>query len=151
MENPLYENLTRPRMRLVLEAVESGLRSDYAESHAVPKNLTIEHVMPQTWETYWPLPEAENEAEASQLRNRIIHTVGNLTLLNGKLNPAQSNKPWIGDPDPGDGKREALREHSVLFLNKQLCEHDTWDEDKIEARSNDLLSLGVSEWPPPPS
>src|SRR5690606_3109859 len=45
--NPLYENLTRPRMRLLLEAMEEALRTGFAEDAACPRNLTIEHVMPQ--------------------------------------------------------------------------------------------------------
>ena len=45
-------------------------------------------------------------------RERVIHTIGNLTLLNSRLNAALSNGPW-------DSKREGLAEHSVLFLNNR--------------------------------
>ena len=150
-EKPLFENLTRPRLRLLLEGLESGLHSKYAETHAVPKNLTVEHVMPQSWERYWPLPEHANHVEATLRRDKIIHTIGNLTLLNGKLNPTQSNKPWVGGPDFNDGKREALRKHSVLFLNKQICKYENWDESIIVARSRDLFGVAASIWEEPPS
>lgn len=145
-ENPLYENLTRPRLRLVLEALEMGLRDKFAETHEVPRNLTVEHIMPQSWEMFWPLPVSENETEATIRRNNLLHTIGNLTLLNGSLNPAQSNKAWIGADDPDDGKREALKDHSVLFLNKQLCEHDEWNEQKITERAEVLFEIAASTW-----
>jgi uncharacterized protein with ParB-like and HNH nuclease domain len=147
MDNPLFENLTRPRLRILLEGVEAGLRDQYAETHNVPRNLTVEHVMPQSWELFWPLPGAKPEAEERAVRNRLIHTMGNLTLLNEKLNPAQSNKPWNEAPDGTAGKKEALREHSVLFLNKQLCDADKWDEKAIEARSATLFDVARQLWP----
>ena len=44
--SPLYRLLTRGRLRLVLEGVERRLRlSGKTEQPAVPKNLTIEHLM----------------------------------------------------------------------------------------------------------
>src|SRR4051794_25323613 len=42
---PLYENLTRPRLRLLLEALESALRSEFAETSIVPRWLTVEHIL----------------------------------------------------------------------------------------------------------
>ena len=77
--NALYENLTRPRLRLVLEALEFGMRSEFAETLVVPKNLTVEHVLPQSWEDHWPLLDGPGALER---RNRLLHTIGNLTLVN---------------------------------------------------------------------
>ena len=44
---PLYQLLTRGRLRLVLEAVENSLRSPKSEEAHVTRGLTSEHVMPQ--------------------------------------------------------------------------------------------------------
>jgi hypothetical protein len=49
--------------------------------------------MPQQWEQWWPLAAGEN-IEAETRRNRVIHTIGNLTLLKEKLNQKLSNSPW---------------------------------------------------------
>jgi Protein of unknown function DUF262/Protein of unknown function (DUF1524) len=149
VDNPLYENLTRPRLRILLEAIEMGIRDKFAEAHDVPKNLTIEHVMPQTWEMFWPLPADVPEPEARARRNRLIHTIGNLTLLNNRLNPVQSNKAWI-TPNPDDpGKRDALQDHSVLFLNKKLCREDSWGESTVVTRSEALFPVAKATWPRP--
>ena len=43
--------------------------------------------MPQAWHRYWPLPEGADDDEAIRNRDRVVHTIGNLTLVNGHLNP----------------------------------------------------------------
>jgi hypothetical protein len=141
--NDVYKNLTRPRLRMLLEAMEAGLRNHFAETQLVPKDLTIEHVMPQSWRDHWPLPAGMTKEE----RDRSVQTIGNLTLLNNKLNPVQSNKPWMAANDPDGGKREALKAHSVLYLNKSLCDFDDWGESRISARSNDLFAIALKIWP----
>lgn len=148
VNNPLFENLTRPRLRLILEAMEAALRGDFAETKDVPKNLTVEHVMPQTWQANWPLLGEASEAVETLHRNELIHTIGNLSLLNEKLNPVQSNKAWVVEGDSG-GKREALKDHSVLYLNKRLCEHESWNEEKIIKRSGALFENAKKIWTAP--
>ena len=69
---------------MVLKGIEAALRTNRAETDAVPNNLHIEHVMPQTWRPHWPLPDDADD-EASAHRDRVIHTIGNLTLVNGRL------------------------------------------------------------------
>ena len=140
---PLYHYLTRRRLRMVLEGIEVELRTDKAESQEVPSNLHIEHVMPQTWHPNWPLPsEMAEDEEAVVDRDRMIHTIGNLTLVNGRLNSSLSNAPW-------DSKRGILADHSVLFLNKRLVNKGpkVWDETAIEKRAKWLHKRAVRIWP----
>jgi uncharacterized protein with ParB-like and HNH nuclease domain len=145
---PLYQNLTRPRIRLLLEAVEEAARSTFAEDARAPKNLTVEHVMPQGWRQSWPLPDNIRAED----RDTIVHTIGNLTLLNGRFNTFQSNRPWIAADDSQpekaieDGKRENLRRHTVLALNRQLCESDVWSETEIAARAEVLFQQAKQIW-----
>ena len=143
---PLYRLLTRGRLRLVLEGVEEKYReSSHAEQTLVPKNLTIEHILPQTWQTHWPLPDNNNEHEVHQNRNQLLHTIGNLTLVTGQLNSVASNAPW-------KDKREILEEHSVLYLNRNLLAEygdTTWDEQTITTRSREIASLVAAVWPGP--
>ena len=140
---PLYQYLTRGRLRMVLEGIEGALRTKKAESPIVPSHLHIEHVMPQTWHPNWPLPaEVAEDEEAVADRDRAIHTIGNLTLVNGRLNSSLSNAPW-------DRKRETLADHSVLFLNKRLVNKGpkVWDEAAIEKRAKWLHKRAVRIWP----
>ena len=140
---PLYWSLTRGRLRLVLEGIETELHTGMAETADVPHNLTIEHVMPQSWQQFWPLPaDVEEPGMASVDRDRIIQSIGNLTLVNERLNPALSNRPW-------ESKREELGKHSVLFLNKDLLDKApaTWDEAAIADRARRLCQAAIKVWP----
>ncbi len=140
---PLYLYLTHGRLRMVLEGIESELRTHKAETRDVPENLHIEHVMPQTWHPHWPLPAmlAEDE-EAVTDRERAIHTIGNLTLVNGRLNSSLSNAAW-------DDKRKTLAQHSVLYLNKRLVNEgpEVWDEAEIRRRAIWLYERAAKIWP----
>ena len=77
-------------------------------------------------------------------RDRVIHTIGNLTLLNGSLNPALSNSDW-------DTKRQGLSEHSVLYLNKGLLDNapERWSEQEIATRGEFMFEKLTSVWPNP--
>ena len=144
--SPLYRLLTRGRLRLVLEGVERRLRSSgKSEQPAVPKNLTIEHLMPVGWDKRdWPLPEGVDSDAAAYQRNIRIHSIGNLTLATQKLNSSMSNDPW-------NNKRDELQEHSVLLLNNELLTQDTWDEETIRSRSLRMAELVSERWPGPAS
>ena len=145
---PLYRMLTRGRLRLVLEGIEEALRkSSMSEQTSVPENLTIEHVMPRSWAANWPLPPSVDAEYAASNRNRMIHTIGNLTLTDGRLNSALSNAPW-------EQKRQTLAKHSILRLNHRLLAESKdkdWDEDFIQARSRRMAKLVAKVWPGPDS
>ncbi len=145
---PLYRLLTRGRLRLVLEAIEERHRrkGEYMmEETQVPKNLTIEHVLPQSWARHWPLPGEIDEHEEYQERNRLVHTIGNLTLVNSRLNPVLSNAPW-------KEKQATLKEHSILRLNHQLVTRyaaEPWTEKTIVSRSLQMAKIVAEVWPGP--
>ncbi len=145
---PLYRLLTRGRLRLILEGIEGKLRENsHAEEQQVPKNLTIEHILPQSWETHWPLPQNINKQEACENRDRLVHTIGNLTLVTRRLNSAASNARW-------EHKRKTLEEHSVLLMNHNLlAEHKEveWNEETITARSRQIAVIVANVWPGPTS
>ena len=143
---PLYKRLTRGRLRLVLEGIEEQLRLEKSEQSDVPKNLTIEHLMPQSWGDHWPLPSplpyGYDQQSATHERNQLIHTIGNLSLLSGPQN--KGNGPW------NDKKKELLK-HAVLNLNGQLMNEPNWNEDSIRDRSRRLAKMVAQCWPGPDS
>ena len=140
---PLYKLLTRGRLRIVLEGIEEDLRTNMTESLSVPRNLTIEHIMPQGWRMSWPLPAYTTDRDsATRDRDNLIHTMGNLTLVNRRLNSKLSNVPW-------EQKKADLRNHSILFLNKTLLDNvqDIWDEAAIEKRAVSMCHAAARVWP----
>jgi hypothetical protein len=128
------------RLRMVLEALEYQRRSStLTEERTLPqKKLSIEHILPQGWAANWPLPE--DTPEAREIRESLLHTVGNLTLVTQPLNSTLKNDPW-------QKKRKTLQKHSVLLLNADLQDKETWDESEIKSRSKELLKLAKKIWP----
>jgi hypothetical protein len=143
----VYTAITRTRLRMILEALEDDLRSSYGEGQPAPHGLTVEHILPQTWKTNWPLDTDDPTLVAA--REARVHRLGNLTLVSGKLNPALSNRPWTASD--GKGKRDFLLQHSNLKLNaKVVAEHpDVWNELDVDARTADLTQRVLSIWPRP--
>ncbi len=144
MNVELYRKLSKPRVRMFLEIMEDQTRTDYAEEKSVRKKLSIEHIMPQEWEENWPCPYDKREE-----RNQIIHTIGNLTLIERGFNSAQSNRPWKSTSNRDNGKRDRMRKHSLLALNHNICENENWSEYEIRKRSEDLFRIALKVWPMP--
>jgi hypothetical protein len=152
LSQPLYKRLTRPRLRMLLLAFEHEFHSAHAETVVISdKDLQIEHILPQSWEAHWPLPDGVESTAAAHNRGALLHTIGNLTLVTKKLNPSMSNAPWIASSTGGTSKRAALNDHSVLRLNHLLVEGnpDAWDEKRIVDRSTLLAKRAISIWPGP--
>ena len=144
-----YRKIYRSRVRMVFEALEDYARgwkegkSSSAGMRIRRASYTIEHVMPQSWQSNWPLPTGVSELE----RDRLVQTLGNLTLLSTKLNSSVSNGPWLGV----GGKRAALNEKDVLLLNNKVQEagKDGWSEDLIRARTEELTAMILDIWKVP--
>ena len=138
----LYQILTQSRVRMILEAIEQYLRVDkFTEQILLLEKLTIEHLMPQKWETNWPLPSDDRHyLEKKEERNNRIHLLGNLTLINNKLNANLSNADW-------ETKYSAITEHSMLALNNMLPEK--WNEESIDKRGELLANIAIEIWPGP--
>jgi hypothetical protein len=113
-----------------------------SEKVKIEMKLTIEHVMPQSWEEHWPLPSDVPAEPARGRRGGLIHTLGNLTLVTGKLNPSMSNGGW-------ESKKKSLSEHGAFKLNRKLCGLDSWDEAAIERRACELFDVAKEIWPRP--
>lgn len=147
LNRKFYNGLRRDRVLMILQAIEELYQSQIDKSEPIASfdysKLQIEHVLPQKWQAHWPLIEGGMNAE---LRDWSLHGVGNLTLVSAALNPALSNGPWIAAE--GFGKRDELKKHSKLELNRRLlADHPVWEESRIRARAEELFEAARSIWP----
>ena len=151
----LYSSLTRPRLRMVLEALEDSMRGPLGEGQPCPRNLSVEHVMPQAWREHWGA-DIDGDEVAALRRDHLVHTLGNLTLVSGRLNPTLSNRPWA-DADAGErglgsmGKRSYLLRHSQLTLNSEIAagNQSSWTEQDITDRTAELINRITAIWTRP--
>ena len=140
LEQPLYRDLKRDRLRMILQALEMGVRTAKNENLTITKALPVEHLMPQAWQTHWPLPS--DKANAKEDREGLVHTIGNLTLIAQSLNSEISNGPW-------SKKRTAIRKQGLLALNRYLQDLPEWDEAAIRTRGATLFTTALKIWPRP--
>jgi hypothetical protein len=141
-----YRRISKGRLRMVLEAVEDHRRgwcdgkAGLGGERVGRGKYAIEHILPRRWQSHWPLSVGSTEAE----RERVLHTLGNLTLLTGQLNSKVSNGPWLG----ASGKRERLQQHDVLMLNRDVlaAAADGWTEEKIRKRTTELSRMIMEIW-----
>ena len=142
----VYRRLRRPRIRMVLEAIEDHRRGwrmgreGLGGSRVLRGKYAIEHVLPVRWQRNWPLESGVADIE----RDRLVHTIGNLTLLTGRLNSGVSNGPWTA-------KAEGLRQHDVLILNRDLLDagRSGWSHDQIRRRTDEMIDDVLTIWPVP--
>jgi hypothetical protein len=153
-DQPLYGRLTQMKVRAILEALDGYAHTSKSEAQPLPTGLTIEHVMPQAWAAHWPLDRGASinpetgladpitEQKAQQRRDRLVNTLGNLTLITGSLNPSLSNSAWCD-------KRPELIKFSKLNLTQYFHGNEAvdWNEAAIERRTSYLCGQLTRIWP----
>jgi uncharacterized protein with ParB-like and HNH nuclease domain len=133
----LYNRIPSQRLQYIFKKIEYALRTNKNEDISIDGTLSIEHIMPQEWKENWPI--YEDDPMADEKRNRMIGTIGNLTILTQPLNSAISNGAW-------DSKRAEIRIQSLLKLNAEIVLEEIWDENKIINRSKKLGAIVNQIW-----
>ena len=120
----------------------------------------LEHLMPQKWTDNWgvnavPVVDANtgkiisDPTEATEARNSAVYEIGNMTLLNGKLNASISNKD-MSKKINGDGTKKGIDAYNDLSLTKNFLanyqKNQVWNEKEIRIRTNELVDEFVKIW-----
>jgi len=146
-----YGNIQQYRLQHILAKLEGEARDKFDEATSLPDDLTIEHVLPDTWWEHWTLPDGTQAAadlvtgmSESQLkliaeREALKHTLGNLTLLTDARNPSLGNLGFAA-------KRLKLQV-SLLKLNHEIAVMPDWTEERIRTRAIRLSDLAIKIWP----
>ena len=142
---PVYLTASSPRVKDILWELELASRTKHAEKITMPTQLWIEHVLPVTWNKDWPFEDGMFVEQWSvnpkaQDRDRLLHTLGNLSLLSDGLNISSGNKRF-------SEKKALYGEHTGLFLNRWFVEKCAWTEAEIRERGTHLADLAIHIWP----
>ena len=164
---PLYfGRLETPKIRAILTELEAFLRTTVSSEEPILPDLSqldVDHIMPRSWVTHWPLadgsPVTTVETAAVEMLSRSglplnerqkqisdretgISTLGNLSLLNLKVNRAAQNFEFTR-------KRDLLIANTNLRLNVPLISLQSWSESNIAKRSEQLADVALRIWPRP--
>lgn len=156
MNRDQYGRIPSHRLSFLIEELELASRDKFAASDGIRSGLSIEHIMPQQWQEHWrELPSKRlapvvggvpvDEAMALEMteRNRLIHTLANLSLLTTPANSSAGNSNF-------DAKKPRLLD-ALLRMNLEIAKEPVWGESQIRERAKMLANQAVKLWPAPPA
>ncbi len=113
--------------RFLLLDIENGDGKEILQA----KNLTIEHIMPQTLSADWRHISPEEHEE-------YLHTIGNLTVTG--YNSELSNKSF-------SEKQDIIRENSkAVVLNSDVLDKKNWNIADIQTRAKRLAGIVLTRY-----
>ncbi len=115
-----------------LERLENFERKERVYTH----EYTTEHIMPQTLEEEW---EKDLGQDHKRIHTQYLHTIGNLTLTG--YNTEYSNRSFQEKQGMEGGFKD-----SPLRLNQGLRDLESFGEEKIKKRANDLADWALKIW-----
>ncbi len=114
------------------ERLENFDRKERVYTH----EYTTEHIMPQELTEEWEKDLGEN---FQTIHDKYLHTIGNLTLTG--YNSEYSNKSF----QEKQGMEKGFKD-SPLRLNQGLRDLESFGEEEIKKRANDLADLALKIW-----
>jgi uncharacterized protein with ParB-like and HNH nuclease domain len=115
-------------VRYILREIELHLRPTEEVILNNNNKVHIEHIYPQT----------PQEGAKWKDHNNLINRLGNLTLLDFKINTKLKNC--------GFEIKKVEYAGSDLYLTKQLCKLDKWNETELAIRQTNLAKYALSIW-----
>jgi hypothetical protein len=139
MEGFLNTPLNNKQARGVLYFIETYNKTVYHSATLKGfSKFSLEHIMPKKWQMHWNRPKL-NPVEAKE-RDRILKTLGNLTIVPVRLNSVLQNKPW-------KNKKKKLKEFvSDLATFKKHFDRLEWRKAEIASRARHLFNLAKKCW-----
>ena len=149
-----YQMLNNEKIVYVFRRIDETFLSNKHEIISIDGPLSVEHILPQGWIENWLLPDGSKgmtnqelwnaqpgngKADATNRRNSLLQTFGNLTILTQPLNSSLSNSGW-------NIKKPELLRSSLLPINQLLHDVSAWDEQAIENRSKKLFEKAREIW-----
>ena len=146
-EADMYHGISSARKQLLLRGIAQKMHEERKDDLAMPfglkTTLTVEHVAPQNWARHWKddLDFGDSDEDRQKL-NRLVHRIGNLTLVTHALNPKLGDQAWLD--------KARLLEADNLEMNRRLLadmEGDVWNEREINRRSQIIADYVKQIWP----
>lgn len=147
---------------LLLFWIELKRRS--IDSHYDTKELkyafSLEHVMPQKWQANWGIDDVNvidvdtnqiitDQDIATDIRNLAVYEIGNMTLLNSKLNSSISNYEFKRKIK-GEGRKKGIEQYASLSIAQEIVdkynEDATWNEKTVRDRTERITTEFLTIW-----
>ncbi|EQL49958.1 DUF262 and DUF1524 domain-containing protein [Helicobacter pylori] len=128
----LYDSNKTEKARYYLERLENFDTKEPVNT----KECTTEHIMPQILDEKW---KKDLGQDYERIHTQYLHTIGNLTLTG--YNSKYSNRSFQEKKDMEKGFKQ-----SPLRLNQSLKDLESFGEEQIKKRANDLADWALKIW-----
>ena len=105
--------------------------------------LDREHIMPKGWQAAEGWKVGRGSHQKIRERNRWLHSIGNLTLLNKKVNSKKAKSEAFRT------KKEVYKKYSHYKITREVEEHNCWDVQQISERGKKMHKRFCNIWPFP--
>ncbi len=126
----VFNESEKEKLRYIFRKIHKHL-DNINEINFDNTEVHIEHIMPDSWQEYWP--------ECADYHDDYLWKIGNLCLLSGPLNIEVSNREF-------SFKKENAYRLSNIRPNSELCNYEQWGVEEIENRQARLLHLVEEIW-----
>lgn len=141
---------------LLLFWVELYKRSiDKPDNTELKYTYTLEHIMPQKWKEYWGvdvLPVFDDEGkeipelkDAGEKRSHAVYEIGNMTLLNSKLNTSLRNYTF-DRKKTGEGRKKGMKDLADCMITRSILDIAVWNEKAIADRTKEVSDIIMKVW-----
>ena len=145
-EGFMSSKLVNNQSKGILYLIESKVRNHSRQSTALRgfEYYQLEHLMPKKWLANWNDGLSDPKKEK---RDRKLLTLGNLSILSGRLNAAIKNSSWETKKS-GTKSGSGLDEYAAgLETIHPYLKKKKWDEKAIEERAEFLYEKASEAWP----
>lgn len=156
----ITENVSNKLGTVILFWIELKRRLDPKyDTKTLQYNYQLEHIMPQKWEENWnTIPYVDengnvllDDENSKKRRYSKVYSLGNMTLLNGRLNASISNNNFKKKME-GEGKKKGVIKYSSLSVTKDdlvdkiYNQGKSWNEQAIIERESYLGEEVTDLW-----
>lgn len=124
-----FESQSRRLSLYILHKIETSMRGVRELLSTNPKEITLEHIMPQKLDSSWKRVE--------RYHKKYLNRIGNLTLLSAKLNRTNAS---FGR------KKNKYYSSSEVYITKLLVTYPKWGKNQINDRQKILAEQAVGIW-----
>lgn len=140
--------------RYLLKKLETDRRLEEGDGSRVPKDPSLEHIIPQTidYEKWFTDEERPGKAILDSFREDVIDRIGNMALLNQCDNSAASNKDYetkrkIYLEGTSRVKDYGIPANTYVLIQDLVDQYqDSFAQDEVEERSEMLAKRAVNIW-----
>jgi len=139
--------LTNQQAKVILYLIEKSTRDTkkYSTNLRPLNEYSLEHIMPKKWRNNWDVPDSFRNAD-NERREELVLKLGNLTIITASLNSSIRDASWEIKKNGNDNKK-GLKEYSTgISIFEKYLSSETWDENTIIKRGNELFELSKTVW-----